>query len=62
MSIYFLSSVSLKENLSDSCKHTDEKFWKDSVLIYLLFISIWNFYINVVISYNFIYIYTYMYI
>ena len=41
--IYFLSSVSLKENLSDSCKHTDEKFWKASLLIYLLFISVWHY-------------------
>ena len=30
------------------CKHTDKKFWKASVLIYLLFISIWNFYICII--------------
>ena len=54
ISIYFLSSVSLKENWSGSCKHTNEKFWKAAVLIYLLFISIWNFYINIVIAYIYI--------
>ena len=43
-----------------TCNHTDEKFWKDSVLIYLLFISIWNFYINMVIAYYLLYIYIYI--
>ena len=40
--INLLSSISLKENLSDYWKHADEKFWKSSVMIYLLFIFIWN--------------------
>ena len=42
--------------------HTDEKFWKASVLIYLLFISIWNFYRNIIIAYNLLYTYIYIYI
>ena len=40
MSIYFLSSVSLKENLSDSCKHIDEKFWKALVLCLVLCLAL----------------------
>ena len=49
------------------CEHTVNTPMKSSkilasVLIYLLFLSIWNFYINIVIACNLLYIYIYIYI
>ena len=53
----YISTEVFQNFSSDYSKHTDEKFWKASVPIYLQFIFIWYLYI-----YLFIYIYINMYI
>ena len=62
MEITSILAQKLFRTFHECANDTDENFWIASVLIYLLFISISNFYIKTVYIYKYIYIYIYVYI